>query len=323
MARGAFRPRPTIVMPTAYANNASAGTIGAYSIASRNFELQQRVTADLHSAICSSLGSVTLNEINSKHQFGTGSLSPLDLVTELKAMFGTITKQDIDATQALISAPLVHFLDFRDFCSNIHLNYEFLTSAGHAIPELTRIDSFTRSIEPFTQFDPYLTTWTTSNALGSRTLGSLTKFLLDQYGDMPTENAPRGGNAFYVGKQGKGKGKDKGKGKGKDSDKGKRGAKRSRDDTSLSSFASSSSSAPPAKHARITSNTCPVLTSEHNPSRPYRYCWFHGWIFSHSGIECKRILKSNDQARLNATSPPSTTPPGNAYVEPAYKSWWI
>jgi hypothetical protein len=141
---------------------------------------------------------------------------------------------------------------------------------------------------------------------------------------MPTENAPRGGNAFYVGKHVKGKGK--GKGKGKDNDKGKRGAKRNRDTdynaTSLSSFASSSS-APPTKHARITSNTCPVLTAEHNPSRPYRYCWFHGWIFPHSSNECKRILKSNDQARLNATSPTSTTPPGNAYVEPAYKSWWI
>jgi hypothetical protein len=109
-ANGSFRRRPIITMPTAYANNASAGTIGSYSIASRNFELQQRVKADLHSAICSSLGSVTLNEINSKHQFGTGSLSPLDLVTELKAMFGTITKQEIDATQALISAPLIRAL---------------------------------------------------------------------------------------------------------------------------------------------------------------------------------------------------------------------
>jgi hypothetical protein len=88
--RGAFRPCPTINMPTVYAANASAGTIGAYSIASRNFELQQRVTADLHSAICASLGSVTLNEINSKHQFGTGSLTPLDLVTELKATYGTL-----------------------------------------------------------------------------------------------------------------------------------------------------------------------------------------------------------------------------------------
>jgi hypothetical protein len=46
-SRDAFRPRPTITMPTAYAANSSAGTIGAYSIASRNFELQQRVTADL------------------------------------------------------------------------------------------------------------------------------------------------------------------------------------------------------------------------------------------------------------------------------------
>ncbi len=79
MARGAFCQRPTITMSTAYAANNSAGTIGAYSIASRNVEVQQRVIADLHSAICSSLGSVTLNEINSKHQFGTGSLTPLDL----------------------------------------------------------------------------------------------------------------------------------------------------------------------------------------------------------------------------------------------------
>ncbi len=77
------------------------------------------------------------------------------------------------------------------------------------------LDSFIHSIQPFTQFDPYpyLTTWTTANALGTRTLTSLTNFLTKQYGDMPTENAPRGGNAFSIGK-GKGKGKDKGKGRG-------------------------------------------------------------------------------------------------------------
>ncbi len=101
MSSGAFRSRPTITMLTAYPASATAGRIeAAYSIASRNFEMQQRVTADLHLAICSSLGSVTLNEINSKHQFGTGSLNPLNLVTELKTMFDTITKQEIDATQA-------------------------------------------------------------------------------------------------------------------------------------------------------------------------------------------------------------------------------
>jgi hypothetical protein len=100
---GMFRPRPNITMPIAYPANAADGCIGVYSIASRNFELQQRVNADLHSAICSSLGGVTLNEINSKHQFGTGSLTLLNLVTELKTMFGTITKQEIDATQAIIS----------------------------------------------------------------------------------------------------------------------------------------------------------------------------------------------------------------------------
>ena len=74
------------------------------------------------------------------------------------------------------------------------------------------IDPFVNSIQPFTQFDPYLTTWTTANALGTRTLGSLTNFLLNQYGDMPTENAQRGGSAYYVSKaKGKGKGKSKDK----------------------------------------------------------------------------------------------------------------
>jgi hypothetical protein len=94
-ANGTFRNRLSITTPAPYPANASAGRIGVYSIESRNFELQQRVTADLHATICSSLGIVTLNEINSKHQFGTGSLSPLDLANELKAMFGTITKKEI------------------------------------------------------------------------------------------------------------------------------------------------------------------------------------------------------------------------------------
>jgi hypothetical protein len=62
---------------------------------------------------------------------------------------------------------------------------------------------------------------------------------------MPTENAPRGNNAFYVNKSKGGKGKGKG-GKNKDKDNN-RGTKRAMDpSTSLSSFGSSSS-APAAK----------------------------------------------------------------------------
>jgi hypothetical protein len=65
---------------------------------------------------------------------------------------------------------------------------------------------------------------------------------------------------------------------------------------------------PPAKHARITSQTTPILTTDHNPDKPYLYCWFHGWNFSHRGSSCKRILKSGDQSRLNVANPASTTP---------------
>jgi hypothetical protein len=135
---------------------------------------------------------------------------------------------------------------------------------------------------------------------------------------MSSDEAVKQAEEMIEGKKGKG-------GKGKDHDKGKgRGSKRTYDNTvtTLSTFASSSSDQP-AKRPRVTSNTTPQITADHNPSKPYCYCWFHGWNFSHAGTSCKRILKSNDPLRINSTSPTSTTPPGNAYVEPAYKSWWI
>ncbi len=72
---GTFRARPTITMPAAYPPTATAGRIGAYSIASRNFELQQRVTVDLNKAetpattkhLCHHLVCLRLNNQQNKH----------------------------------------------------------------------------------------------------------------------------------------------------------------------------------------------------------------------------------------------------------------
>lgn len=329
-----IRPRPSFSAPTMYNANAAGAVIATYNIRAAQFEYQQRVRADLHSAISRSLGSVTLQSINSKHRFGTGSLSPLDLVRELKTMFGTITKHEIDATQSAISAPLVLFANFRDFCSSMTQNYEFLTSCGHNIPELTRIDNFISSIQAWPQFDTYITTWRTNTALNLRTLASLQLYLLKQYGDMPGETAPRGGNAFHAKGKAKGKGKGKSKGKG---DKGKgrgHGQKRTHDgnsvadssDPTLSSFAhSASNSSPNAWSTGSSSNPVTSLTTpsmqDVNPAKPYNYCYFHGWNFTHKGLLCKKMRQAFDMDKLHAVNPTSTTPHGNASVEPAYKSW--
>jgi hypothetical protein len=42
-----------------------------------------------------------------------------------------------------------------------------------------------------------------------------------------------------------------------------------------------------------------------------------------SWYKLSKNSQSNDNSRTNATSPTSTNPAGNAYVEPAYKSWWF
>jgi hypothetical protein len=128
-------------MPIAYPANTQPGRIRAYTMVNKKCEQQQRVKADLHSAICSSLGTVILNEVNSKHQFGTGSLSPLDLVVELKAMFGNVTKQKIGATQALISVPLGHFLDSAISAATfiLTMSFSFLPAIpSPSSPALTR-----------------------------------------------------------------------------------------------------------------------------------------------------------------------------------------
>jgi hypothetical protein len=158
--------------------------------------------------------------------------------------------------------------------------------------------------------------------------------LLDQYGDMPGETTPCGDNAFYV----KGKCKGKGKGKGKhDKSKGRgQGQKRTHDGNavstssdpslSLSSFAHSASNS--YTHAWSTGSSFNPVTSltepsmqDVNPDKSYCYCYFHGWNFTHKGLICKKMHQVFDMDKLHAANPTSTTLHGNAFVEPAYKSW--
>jgi hypothetical protein len=209
------------------------------------------------------------HSINSKHSFGIGSLSPFQLVMELDAMFGTLTKDEITTTQGIIAAPLVHFAGFREFCSTVTRNYEFLSAAKHIVPELTRIDIFTTSIQPWPQFDPYITAWQQSTTLANRTLVSLVDYLLANYGDMLKDHQSRGGNAFWVskgkGKKGKGSGQGKGKYfhdfKGADSSKGKGrgyGTKRTRDTRDNNSTVSSVQ--PSQAASQISADSTPLTT---------------------------------------------------------------
>jgi hypothetical protein len=316
-----FRTRPLFTAPVMYGAQAGAAAISAHTFKTHAFELQQRTKSDLHAAILASIGHITLENINSKHRFGVGSLSPLDLVKELKATFGTITHHEIAATETAIAAPLSQFNQFRDICSNTIRNYEFLQTAGHNVPELTRIDVFVASLSLW----PQLTI-----AFDQRTLQSLVTHLLSQYGDMPPESQPRGGNAFQFQKGNKGK--DKGKNKSKKGKGRGQGTKRSYDEdsTSLSSFSTTPSSATQfAKdnsqywHRGYHPNPTTSLTipSVPNATKPYCYCHFHGWNFSHRGIACKKLIRLGDQTKLHADVPTATTPHGNASVEPAYKSW--
>ncbi len=80
------------------------------------------------------------------------------------------------------------------------------------------------ALEP--QFDTLIATWEIdNNNVLTRSFAHFADYLINQYGNLPTDVKPHGGNAYNIRQSGKGKGKpkrkgkdDKGKGK---SDKGK------------------------------------------------------------------------------------------------------
>ncbi len=111
-------PMPTLIMQPAPL---------CLTTTSRSVVLKPNNVPAPTSTLLSSIGLPVQHSINSKHAFGTGSLSPLQLVLELDAMFGTLTKDEITTTQGIIAEPLVHFADFREFCSTVTRNYEFLS----------------------------------------------------------------------------------------------------------------------------------------------------------------------------------------------------
>jgi hypothetical protein len=67
--------------------------------------LQQRTKTNLHAVILACIGQITLESINSKHRFGVGSLSPLDLAKELKATAVRHYHPEIAATEIAIALP--------------------------------------------------------------------------------------------------------------------------------------------------------------------------------------------------------------------------
>ena len=134
----------------------------------------------------------------------------------------------------------------------------------------------------------------------------------------------------------KGKAKGKGKGKGKP-DKGKgrgHGQKHTHDgnavstssDPSLSSFAYSASNSSPnawstgSSSNPVTSLTAPSIYARCQPRQTLLVLLLPR-LELHKGLLSKKMRQAFDMDKLHAVNPTSTTPHGNASVEPAYKSW--
>jgi hypothetical protein len=150
---GKFEPEqprpstPSLLLTPMYAANAPATSIASYNIKASQFEHQQRVRTFIRSFLAA---STPLHYSPSTPSIALGlDHSPLltSSVNSRPCLFGIITKHETDATQAAISAHLVLFANFRDFCSLMTQNYEFLTECEHNIPKLTRIDNFLDSIQ--------------------------------------------------------------------------------------------------------------------------------------------------------------------------------
>jgi hypothetical protein len=208
------------------------------------------------------------------------------------------------------------------------------------VSNITKIQTFKESIKRWPQFDFLIETWefTNINVL-TRNFSLFTDYLISQYGNLPTDAKPRGGNAFNANKGKKGNGKGKGhKGKGKQ-DKGKsRGAgrfvywywdsedippaKRPRHDRQASSVAnntedpvdpsttddtasvrshtSARSSAFSVNQVHGNNSTTQLTSSQTNPDpNLYFFCYYHGWNLFHAGEQCRVMLNDASYTRAH------------------------
>jgi hypothetical protein len=171
----------------------------------------------LHAAIVESLSQGTIRTINTQHPARISSLTALQLVEVMHTLYSTPTLQDITTVDNDLKRPLAHFEDFLDHVTD-HMNkYESLRSFNQPVSNITKIETFKESIKRWPQFDTLIATWEidNNNAL-VRDFAQFSDYFVNQYGNLPTDVKPRGGNAYNVRQSGKPKGKGKGKGeKGK------------------------------------------------------------------------------------------------------------
>ena len=332
-----IRVRPVMALPPFYTSTATTYMREVWKLEKEKFEKFVEAETILHTAIVESLSQGTIRTINIQHIAGISSLSALQLVEVVHQLYSTPTLQDITTVETDLKRPLMNFEDFMDHVTD-HINhYESLRSFNQQVANITKIQTFKESIKRWPQFDAIIATWEMdNNNILTRNFTHFTDFLISQYGNLPIDTKPRGGNAYLAQRKGKkGKGKHKGdKGKGKQSKgKGRGGgryvywdesdvpaAKRQRnehqassavndsdatmdstpDDTSSvrSHYASVRSSASSAHQVHGNNNTVALISSATNPDpNKYYYCNYHGWNFSHSGPQCRLMLNDTTYSR--------------------------
>ena len=325
--------RPVIALPPFYTRANTTYEREVWKLEKEKFEKFDEAETILHTAIVESLSQGTIRTINIQHIAGMSSLSALQLVEVVHQLYSTPTLQDVTTVETDLKRPLMNFEDFMDHVTD-HINhYESLRSFNQQVANITKIQRFKESIKRWPQFDSIIATWEMdNNNILTRNFTAFTDFLISQYGNLPVDTKPRGGNAYNVQRKGKkGKGKSKGdKGKGKPAKgKGRGGgryvywdesdvpaSKRQRNDhqassavndsdatmdstpddtSSVRSHTSVRSSASSAHQVHGNNNTTgPLISSATNPDpNKYYFCHYHGWNLSHAGPQCRVMLNDS------------------------------
>ena len=213
-----IRVRPIMALPPFYTRNSTTFEREVWKLEKEKFEKFVEAETILHTAIVESLSQGTIRTINIQHIAGISSLSALQLVEVVHQLYSTPTLQDITTVETDLKRPLMNFEDFMDHVTD-HINYyESLRSFNQQVANITKIQTFKESIKRWPQFDAIIATWEMdNNNILTRNFTHFTDFLISQYGNLPIDTKPHGGNAYLAQRKGKkGKGKHKGdKGKGK------------------------------------------------------------------------------------------------------------
>jgi hypothetical protein len=182
------RPQPP-TQPAALANNANAGAIATWSHTHKQYDLYCEAERSFHAVILSTLNEAQRNALGHGNAAGNISLSSLQLMNALYAIYGLSSAEDHTDLLAALRTPCDTPSAILEFTSQHREFAQELIRMGQPRAPLSLLADYEHCLQHIPAFLSLITIFYASNTVANQTVEKLGQFLHSQLPHIDTLKA--------------------------------------------------------------------------------------------------------------------------------------